>query len=329
VSARRLRSFFWIAATGIAMLALQAHAAERVSHPFAGVTYIDRTAAAPRRIHLHILQIDLTTPGVRFKVSPPAGGREVVRETTLEFLRREHAQAAINAHFFLPYPSDDRESWLVGLAASDGRVYSAFETPQQRYAIVADAPALNIDAANHASIVHRDPAQRDGLHVKEHVTLWNTVAGSAQIITEGVKTIPTYADAEHPSAPLLPGGSGHYANDKSWYDVATARTAIGLSRDGRTLTLFTVDVRDGSAGMRLGEVADMLLNDFGVWNAINLDGGGSTSIAVEDPATHRASLVNAPADDDPLGRAVGSSLAVFAPHDRPAAVRRNVAAKRR
>ena len=323
---RRIRLLGWIAAVGIALLAARPHAAERVSHPFAGVTYIDRTAASPRRVHLHIIQIDLATPGVRLKVSAPAGRREVVRETTLDFLEHEHAQAAINAHFFLPYPSDERDSWLVGLAASDGRVYSAFETPQQRYAIVADAPALNIDAANHASIVHRDPAWRDGLHVKEAVTLWNTVSGSAQIVTEGVKTIPAYADAGHPGALLLPGGSGHYSNEKSWYDVATARTAIGLSRDGRTLTLFTVDVREGSAGMRLGEVADMLLEDFGVWNAINLDGGGSTSIALEDPSTHRASLVNAPADDHPRGRAVGSSLAVFAPRDRSAPVHREATA---
>ena len=149
--------------------------------------------------------------------------------------------------------------------------------------------------------------------------MWNAVSGSAQIVTEGVKTIPAYADADHPGALLLPGGSGHYSNGKSWYDVATARTAIGLSRDNRTLTLFTVDVREGSAGMRLDEVADMLLEDFGVWNAINLDGGGSTSVALEDPATHHASLVNAPADDHPHGRAVGSSLAVFAPslHKEP------------
>jgi exopolysaccharide biosynthesis protein len=97
----------------------------------------------------------------------------------------------------------------------------------------------------------------------------------------------------------------------SRYDAVTARTAIGLSRDGRNLTLFTVDVRGGSEGMRVGEVADVLMKDYGAWNALNLDGGGSTSMAMEDPATHNRSIVNV-LSDNPAGRSVGSSLAVFA-----------------
>jgi hypothetical protein len=44
---------------------------------------------------------------------------------------------------------------------------------------------------------------------------------------------------------------------------------------------------------------------------LNLDGGGSTSLVLADPATSRARLVNA-SSDNPAGRAVGSSLAVFA-----------------
>jgi len=145
------------------------------------------------------------------------------------------------------------------------------------------------------------------------VTLWTTVSGSAQIVTEGVKTVPTYKNAQRPDALLDVGGPGTFSNEKSWYDVATARTAIGLSRDGRTLTLFTVDVRGGSDGMRVGEVADLLMADYGVWNALNLDGGGSTSMAMEDPATHARSMVNVSSDrDNPGGRSVGSSLAVFA-----------------
>jgi len=264
----------------VALSLVVLRADERVTHPYAGVTYVDRTADAPRRVHMHVVQIDLDAPGLRFKVTPPSGSRETIRETTLEFLTREHAQIAINAHFFLPFPSDDRDAWLVGLAASEGRVYSAFETPEQRYAIVADSPALNIDATNHATIVHRGDA----------TALWNTVSGSAQIVTDGVKTIP----------------------DLEWYTRITARTAIGLSRDSRTLTLFTVDVRGDSDGMRIGEVADVLMRDFAVWNALNLDGGGSTSIAMEDPETHVATLLNASSDNNPLGRSVGSSLAIFA-----------------
>jgi len=70
----------------------------------------------------------------------------------------------------------------------------------------------------------------------------------------------------------------------------------------------------------VGEVADVLMADYGVWNALNLDGGGSTSMAMEDPLTHRRALVNVSSDrDNPsAGRSVGSSLVVFA---RPASAR--------
>ena len=284
-----------------------------ISQPYLGITYIDRTETAPRAVHMHLVQIDLTAPGLRFKLSPRAGGREVVRQTTLDYLTQEGAQVAINAHLFLPFPSSDREAWLVGVAASEGRVYSAFEAPDQSFALVRDAAGLNIDRENHATVVHRDRTVADGVHVREPVTLWTTVSGSAQIVTDGVNTVPDYRDAQHPLGALEPGGPGSFSNEKSWYDVATARTAIGLSRDGRTLTLFTVDVRGGSEGMRVGEVADLLIAEYGVWNALNLDGGGSTSMAMEDPATHVRAMSNLSSDrDNPAGRSVGSSLAVFA-----------------
>ena len=272
-------------------LGVPLHAEQRATHPFLGVTYIDRTESAPRAVHMHIVQVDLTAPGVRVTLSPPAGSREVIRQTTLEFLRRERAQLAVNAHYFLPFPSDDREAWVIGIAASEGRVFSAFESPEQSYALVADAPGLNIDRDNHATIVHRDRSQPDGRHVAEPVTLWTTIAGSAQIVTGGAVSIPNL----------------------EWYRAAQARTAAGLSRDGRTLTLFTVDRHGGSEGMEVGEVAALLIGDYGVWDAINLDGGGSTTLVLEDPVTHVGSVVNASSDADPIsGRAVGSSLAVFA-----------------
>jgi hypothetical protein len=261
---------------------------------------------------MHIVQIDLQAPGLRFTVSPPHGSRETVRQRTVEYLRETHAQFAINAHFFLPFPSDDTDAWAIGLAASDGRVYSAFEAPAQSFALVADAPALNIDARNRARIVHRDPRRTDGVHVREHVRLWNVVAGSAQIVANGRPSIPVYRDAEHPDGVLTPGGpNSGYSNARSWYEVVTARTAVGLSRDNRTLTLFTVDARGGSDGMTLSEVAAILIREYGVWNALNLDGGGSTTMAWEDPTTGAPAVLNA-SSDSPEGRSVATSLAVFA-----------------
>ena len=282
----------------------------QTTQPFIGVTYSERVEVQPRPLRMHVAQIDLEAPGIRFKVSPPAGDREVIRQSTLEFLKQERAQLAINAHYFLPFPSEDRTAWVIGLAASEGRLFSAFESPEQSYALTAFGPALNIDRNNRASIVHHDARQPGDRHVLEPVSLWNVVAGSSQIVTGGRATVPVYRDDNHFDGELDPGGPNNYSNVKPWADATTARTAIGLSQDRRTLTLFTVDVRGGSEGMRLSEVAALLIRDFGVADALNLDGGGSTTMAMED-ANGVASIVNV-SSDNPAGRVVATSLAVLA-----------------
>jgi len=285
--------------------------AQTVRRPFVGVTTITRTENTPRSVRMHIVQIDLTAPGIHFKLTEPGGTRETVRNTTVGFLSEEHAQIAVNAHFFLPFPSTDSDAMLIGLAASNGNVYSAFESPLQSYAIIADAPAFNIDQSNRVSVVHRNPDFSDGKHVLESVMLWNVVSGSAQIVTDGVKTIPVYKDETHPNGLLTPGGDAEYDNVKSWYNILNARTAIGFTRDNKTLVIFTVDRATGSLGMTVGEVADTLIRDYSVVNALNLDGGGSTTLAMENPSTHAAELVNV-SDDILQSRYVGSNLAVFA-----------------
>jgi hypothetical protein len=77
------------------------------------------------------------------------------------------------------------------------------------------------------------------------------------------------------------------------------------------LFLFTVDSAGGSAGMMIGEVADLLIRDYGVYNALSTDGGGSVSLAMEDPVSHVRSLVNSQSNGA-FAREVASSLAVFA-----------------
>ena len=309
-------------------LELQAADISTVSYPYLGVTHIARTGSAPdfpRNVKIHVLKIDTTAPFISFKFTPQGGTRDTIRQTTLEYLNSQGAQLAINGSFFLPFPSTDFNSALVGFAASNGNVYSPFELPVQNYAIVRDSPAINIDPSNKVSIVHRNPAFSDGtcyglcqavdgLHVLENVTLWNAFAGSAQIVTNGVKTIPCYVDASNPNCQLLGPGPANYSNSKSWYELVNARTSIGLGCDNKTLVLFTVDVVNGSSGMKVSEVADLLIRDYGVCNALNMDGGGSTSLAIADPVTGAASLVNT-SSDNPNGRANASGLAVFAVRD--------------
>lgn len=343
-----------IVVTALALLGSSAVEAQTVVTPlFPGITHIKRTeqypsfqcpgcpapTPNPRLARMNILLIDLTAPEIHFKLTPPgenlpavAPGStspnwpvvpfEVVRQRTLDFLNESHAQGAINVHFFAPFPvpggsTQGAYAYVIGLAASRGRVYSGFESPIQSYAIVTNAPGLNIDRSNNATIVHRDPGSADGMDVVEDVELWNALAGSSQILTNGVKTIPEYTDATHSDALLTPGPVPPLGTlpltytraGRHWYDLSNARTAIGVTRDGKTLVLFTVDGTNGGHGLQVGEVADLLKNDYGVWNAFNLDGGGSTTMAVEDPVTHARKLVNVPADNPP--RMEASNFAVY------------------
>jgi hypothetical protein len=310
---------------------LRAGDVSTVDYPYLGITHIFRVGSIPdfpRNVNIHVIKIDLTAPHISFKYAPQAGTRDTFRETTLQFLNDMGAQLAVNGHFFLPFPSADFNAALVGFAASNGNIYSPFELPTQNYAIVRDSPAINIDPNNHASIVHRDPSYSDGtcyglcqvidgLHVLENVTIWNAFSGSAQIITNGAKTVPCYVDATHPDCTLVGPGPANYSNSNSWYELKNARTSIGLGCDNKTLVLFTVDNAGGSQGMTVSEVANLLIRDYGVCNALNMDGGGSTSLAIRDPTTGVGGFLNT-SSDNPNGRANASGLAVFASRDTEA-----------
>ncbi|XID91086.1 stalk domain-containing protein [Paenibacillaceae bacterium WGS1546] len=56
-----------------------------------------------------------------------------------------------------------------------------------------------------------------------------------------------------------------------------ARTAAGYSRDGKTAYLVTVEENGGRKGVTLKTLQQMLVQ-LGVWKAVNLDGGGSTTM---------------------------------------------------
>ena len=81
------------------------------------------------------------------------------------------------------------------------------------------------------------------------------------------------------------------------------RTAIGFSRDSTRLYLVTVDGRsESSSGMSLAELAQ-LLQSLGVFDGLNLDGGGSTTLVL------RGVVANHPSDASGE-RAVGNALLV-------------------
>ncbi|RKP47383.1 copper amine oxidase [Cohnella endophytica] len=56
-----------------------------------------------------------------------------------------------------------------------------------------------------------------------------------------------------------------------------ARTAVGYSKDGSTAYLLTVEENGGRNGVTLKEL-QQILSGIGAWKAVNLDGGGSTTM---------------------------------------------------
>lgn len=74
------------------------------------------------------------------------------------------------------------------------------------------------------------------------------------------------------------------------------RTAAGVDKTGKILYLVTVDGRQAnSRGMTLTELAEFM-KSIGVYNAINLDGGGSTTMVVKDPETGAQQVANTPSE---------------------------------
>ena len=86
------------------------------------------------------------------------------------------------------------------------------------------------------------------------------------------------------------------------------RTAIGVTQDGKQAILMVVDGRTHSIGATHAEMADLLLRE-GAYNAMHLDGGGSSTMVVQEPDEAKASVVNRLSDGSE--RAVANALAVL------------------
>ena len=96
------------------------------------------------------------------------------------------------------------------------------------------------------------------------------------------------------------------------------RTAVGFTQDSTKLFLMTVDGRQPgySMGMTLRELAEFLIG-LGAYQAINLDGGGSTTMVV------RNRIVNRPSDSGGE-RSVANALMVISTAPRDTLWRLNV-----
>ena len=251
---------------------------------FEGVTYLREVRHEPRQIVIHVLLIDLEAPGIRFMVTPgdlsPDG--EIRARTTSQFLDELDVQVAVNGDFFEPvwsnspwdyYPHIDDPVDLFGFASSSGTVYSEGEPNYP--------PTLYLSRDNQAGF----SAPIDG-------AAHNAISGNTIFLEQGeVRVQP------HP-----------------YHEDLHPRTAVALDREGHTLILLVVDGRQPnySEGVTMAELAEIVI-EYGGDTALNLDGGGSTTMVMEGQSGG-PSLLNSPIDNQIPGRErpVANHLGVYA-----------------
>ncbi|UBF27927.1 phosphodiester glycosidase family protein [Kovacikia minuta CCNUW1] len=234
---------------------------------FQGVAYKREYRPVPRPLMLHIVTIDLNAPGIRVLVTPgtPASDqRETNARTPSEFLNEFNLQLAINANFFYPfrektpwdyYPHSGDRVNAVGQAISNQLPYSS---PQSSFPALcfSDRPLAQIGVGGTCP---------DGTA--------QAVAGSSLLVSQG-KPVP------------IPKGA---ADSNGLY----SRTGVGLDQQGKKIWIVAIDDKQPfySEGVTLEELAGIFVS-LGVYNALNLDGGGSTTLAISTSTGPQ--LLNAP-----------------------------------
>ncbi|GAB3743372.1 phosphodiester glycosidase family protein [Microlunatus parietis] len=107
-------------------------------------------------------------------------------------------------------------------------------------------------------------------------------------------TVQASADVD-----LAVGGDQRLLTDGEPTDqdqVAAARTAVGVSKDGSRLIVVSIDGRQGDAhGMTIAELTRFMI-ELGAWNAVNLDGGGSSTLVARPAGTEDRTVINRPSD---------------------------------
>ena len=236
----------------------------QITQLFEGITYNRSFRESPRPALIHVVTIDLTVPGINFFVTPGQSiqGRELSARTTSEFLDEFDLQLAVNGDFFEPfyastpwsfYPRRGDPVDVLGLAISNGETYST-----SKY----ESPALCI-LSHRRAVIQRSACPLDTVQA---------ISGNDTLIDQG--------------RPKSFRGTG-YANQPH------PRTVLAVDERGETVWILVVDGRqDGySEGVTLTELVDLVV-DIGAYDAINLDGGGSTTLVMEESS--RPQILNAP-----------------------------------
>lgn len=236
-----------------------------------------------------LVKVDLTDPRVNVEVAladgrdPDGDGPCVgLLDTTSNAARRHDYAVTLNASFFeAPAPREVQGrkihyytgncTWPAGWHYSGGRLVSS--------------PSKEVLRAT--LMIHQDGRITIAGGVKElPADTRYAVSGNAVLLTDGKAPVHPRDTVRHP------------------------RSAVGVSADGKTLILFALDGRQATAeesvygrahsrGATLAELGEMM-REFGAAHAVNLDGGGSTSLVIKDPYTGVFTIANQPSDRNNL-----------------------------
>lgn len=186
--------------------------------------------------------------------------------TVSGFAQGRGAAVAINGDYFDPALEP------LGLAMGDGEVWARADERVRRQEVVGVGPG------------------RVRIFARER-----PLRAPKRWMTGAVAGWPMVVEDCRPVAALP--GSDHFTR------APHPRTAVGLSRDRRTLLLAVADGRrEDVPGLTLPELAALLV-EAGACTALNLDGGGSSALWLRDR------IVNQPSDG--IERKVANHLAVI------------------
>ncbi|EAW37529.1 phosphodiester glycosidase family protein [Lyngbya sp. PCC 8106] len=233
---------------------------------FQGITYQRIRRSKPDPLMIHIVKIDLTTPGIELLVTPGEQGeddQDISAQTTSEFLQKHYLQLAINGSFFHPfyvhnpidyYPNSGERVNIFGQAISQGKIYSIVN---KGWSVLCISPKKKAE-------IYFDTCPKNTLQ---------GIAGNLILIDQGQPIkVKKFSDA----------------NQKF------PRTAVAIDKTGETLWLILIDGRQSwySKGVTLATLTNIIQELDGVETALNFDGGGSTTLVISEGTDTK--VLNAP-----------------------------------
>ena len=246
---------------------------------FQGVTYFRDVRTSPRPIIIHVITVDLQENGIRILVTPgdPHADLPLTGQKTSEFLTDFNVQVAINGDGFTPWHTNTLLDYYPHAGDPIDVIGFAASNGTVYSQDTDKEPALYFSRTNQARF--NSPIGNN----------YNVISGNTMLVKNGIAR-------DNLSSTLAP------------------RSAIALDRANRNLILVVVDGRQPgySEGVSLSEIAEILIY-HGAFTAMNLDGGGSSTIVVEG-FMGSANTLNSPINHNIPGqeRVVGNHLGIYA-----------------